>query len=175
MPVIRYPSPLGMLTLEADTNGLTGLYLPRRAPSSSAASIAPDGDPILDEACRQLDQYFAGKRQAFSLPLAPHGTSFQRRVWAALQTIPYGHTASYQTISNVIGNPKANQAVGGANGKNPISIIIPCHRIIGRQGQLIGYGGGLAAKQALLIWEATGEWPTTLPSPQSGKEKAFGA
>ncbi len=119
MPVIRYSSPLGMLTLEADTNGLTGLYLPRRTPSSSTTSLAPDGDPILDEARCQLDQYFAGKRQAFSLPLAPHGTSFQRRVWAALQTIPYGHTASYQTISNAIGNPKANQAVGGANSKKP--------------------------------------------------------
>lgn len=173
MPVIRYPSPLGMLTLEADTNGLTGLYLPRRAPSSSAASIAPDGDPILDEACRQLDQYFAGKRQAFSLPLAPHGTSFQRRVWAALQTIPYGHTASYQTISNAIGNPKANQAVGGANGKNPISIIIPCHRIIGRQGQLVGYGGGLTAKRALLIWEATGKWPEAVSSELSSTDPAL--
>lgn len=173
MPVIRYPSPLGMLTLEADTNGLTGLYLPRRAPSSSAASIAPDGDPILDEACRQLDQYFAGKRQAFSLPLAPHGTSFQRRVWAALQTIPYGHTASYQTISNAIGNPKANQAVGGANGKNPISIIIPCHRIIGRQGQLVGYGGGLTAKRALLIWEATGKWPDAVSSELSSTDPAL--
>lgn len=172
MSQITYASPLGELTLTANSDGLTGLYLPKRAPQAVNAS-SHSAQRVLDEACRQLDGYFNGTRQHFSLPLAPQGTPFQQRVWQALQAIPYGQTASYQTISNAIGNPKANQAVGGANGKNPISIIIPCHRIIGRQGQLIGYGGGLAAKQALLMWEATGEWPTTLPSPHSGKEKAF--
>ncbi|MCA9968460.1 MAG: methylated-DNA--[protein]-cysteine S-methyltransferase, partial [Anaerolineales bacterium] len=110
-------------------------------------------DRPLKDAVRQLKAYFAGKRTQFDLPLAPEGTDFQRRVWNALQTIPYGQTASYGTIARTIGNAAASRAVGMANGRNPIAIIIPCHRIIGSNGKLVGFGGGLPIKQTLLSLE----------------------
>ncbi|WBA13121.1 methylated-DNA--[protein]-cysteine S-methyltransferase [Salinivibrio kushneri] len=168
-----YSSPLGPLTLLANNQGLTALYLPNRAPNHTDHLSSPESAAILELACQQLDEYFAGTRQVFSVPLAPQGTAFQQRVWQALQSISFGETASYQAISHLIGNPKANQAVGSANGKNPISIIIPCHRIIGRQGQLVGYGGGLTAKRALLTWEATGKWPDAVSSELSGTDPAL--
>ena len=101
----------------------------------------------------QLDGYFAGRRQRFDLPLAPSGTAFQRKVLAALQAIPYGETRSYKEVAAAIGKPRAVRAVGAANGRNPIPIIIPCHRVIGSDGSLTGFGGGLAAKRALLALE----------------------
>ncbi|KHL75736.1 cysteine methyltransferase [Pseudomonas putida] len=112
-----------------------------------------DAQPILREAARQLDEYFAGKRQRFELALDFAGTAFQRQVWAALLTIPFGQTRSYSDIARQIGNPSAVRAVGAANGRNPISIIAPCHRVIGASGSLTGFAGGIPAKQYLLTLE----------------------
>lgn len=109
--------------------------------------------PLLKEAARQLKSYFAGELKEFSLPLAPEGTAFMKQVWAALCEIPYGKTASYKDIAEKIGRPKAARAVGLANNRNPIPIIIPCHRVIGADGSLVGYGGGLDIKKRLLELE----------------------
>ena len=109
--------------------------------------------PLLDEAMRQMDAYFTRTLTRFDLPLKPMGTAFQMKVWQALQTIPYGATWSYQDVARTIGNIHAVRAVGGANNKNPISIIIPCHRVIGKDGKLVGYGGGLERKAWLLAFE----------------------
>lgn len=147
------PSPLGDLTLLSDGDALTGLYMP-----------SPKGGPAIDAAWRrdaapfsgvveQLDAYFGGDRTEFDLPLAAHGTVFQQRVWGALRAIPYGQTRSYRDIATGIGAPKAVRAVGLANGRNPISIIVPCHRVVGADGSLTGYGGGLRNKQLLLDLE----------------------
>lgn len=108
---------------------------------------------LISEATRQLTEFFAGNRKDFDLPLTLTGTDFQMSVWQALQTIPYGETRSYKDIAILIGNPKASRAVGLANNRNPISIIVPCHRVIGQNGSLTGYGGGLAAKEYLLELE----------------------
>lgn len=123
-----------------------------------AAHFDPPGisegeSPLLKEAAGQLKDYFFRKRRDFDLPLAPEGTAFQRRVWDALCTIPYGETWSYRQLAQAVGNPKACRAVGGANGKNPIMIIIPCHRVIAADGSLGGYSGGLSIKTALLELE----------------------
>ena len=108
---------------------------------------------ITKKACKQLEEYFDGRRKTFDLPLAPHGTEFQLKIWDALQTIAYGKTRSYGQIAEMTGNPKASRAVGMANNKNPIPIIIPCHRVIGHNGKLTGYAGGLELKQNLLELE----------------------
>lgn len=112
-----------------------------------------DPSPIVKKAIKQLEEYFEGKRKAFSLPIQLSGTSFQKKVWQALQEIPYGTTKSYQEIATIVGNKNSVRAVGGANNKNPISIIVPCHRVIGKDGSLVGYGGGLAVKAFLLKLE----------------------
>lgn len=109
--------------------------------------------PLLERAASQLREYFAGTRRKFDLPLAPAGTEFQKKVWQALLDIPYGETRSYSQIALAVGNPKAGRAVGMANNRNPISIIIPCHRVIGKDGSLVGYGGGLNRKESLLLLE----------------------
>lgn len=114
-----------------------------------------DDSPLLQKAARQLDEYFNGKRKVFDLPLLPRGTDFQLKVWKALQTIPYGETRSYGQIAAITGNPKASRAVGMANNRNPIAIIIPCHRVIGHDGSLTGYAGGLELKQKLLGLETS--------------------
>ncbi len=113
-------------------------------------------DVPFDEVKKQLDGYFAGRRQRFDLPLSPTGTAFQRQVLEALQAIPYGETRSYKEVADAIGKPRAVRAVGAANARNPIPIIIPCHRVIGSDGSLTGFGGGLAAKRALLALERHG-------------------
>jgi methylated-DNA-[protein]-cysteine S-methyltransferase len=146
-------SPLGPLTLRSDGTHLTGLFLPVRP-----AGPPPEGEPDADAApfpalVRQLAEYFAGERTAFDVPLAAAGTPFQQRVWSALRTIPYGTTVSYRDIAVAIDNPNAVRAVGLANGRNPIAIVVPCHRVVGSDGSLTGYGGGLAAKQQLLDLE----------------------
>ncbi len=149
-----YESPCGPLTLISNGAALTDLQFenPRYA-----YTPAPKGDDsILTAARRQLDQYFAGKLRAFDLPLAPKGTEFQQRVWQALLAIPYGVTRSYGQQAAAIGSPQASRAVGLANGRNPISIVIPCHRVIGANGSLTGYGGGMARKQLLLELEQGG-------------------
>ncbi|MGE5287976.1 MAG: methylated-DNA--[protein]-cysteine S-methyltransferase [Micromonosporaceae bacterium] len=149
-------SPVGPLTLVSEDGSLVGLYMDRQryAPAPQALGEAADGgSPVLTEAASQLEGYFAGKRTTFELPLTPAGTPFQRRVWAALQEIPYGETISYGQLADRIGKPSAARAVGLANGKNPIGIIVPCHRVVGADGSLTGYGGGLERKEHLLAFE----------------------
>jgi len=123
----------------------------------SAANLTGDfktlETPLIRKAAAQLDEYFKGKRKTFDLPLALHGTAFQTRVWEALQNIPYGQTVSYGQIAAAAGNPKACRAAGMANNRNPVTIIIPCHRVIGSDGSLTGYAGGLELKQKLLLLE----------------------
>jgi methylated-DNA-[protein]-cysteine S-methyltransferase len=151
-------SPLGPLTLIASGGALTGLYMNGRRPASAdAADAAGDAEgadaAVLDEVERQLSEYFSGQRQAFDLPLALNGTAFQRRVWEALLGIGYGRTLSYGQLADQIGQPTAARAVGLANGRNPVSIIVPCHRVVGADGSLTGYGGGLDNKHRLLELE----------------------
>lgn len=143
-------SPIGQLGLIDNGAALTHLLL-RGENEPDKATRGETG--LLRIAAAQLTEYFAGKRKQFDLPLAPQGTQYQIRVWQALQTIPYGQTRSYGQIAAQTGNAKAARAVGLANNRNPISIIIPCHRVIGANGSLTGYAGGLAAKAALLRLE----------------------
>ena len=118
------------------------------------AAVAAPADPLLLEAADQLRAYFAGELRAFDLPLAPDGTAFQLDVWEAVSAIPYGGTASYSAIATAVGRPSACRAVGAANGRNPLPVIVPCHRVIGSAGGLTGYGGGLDRKRSLLDLEA---------------------
>jgi methylated-DNA-[protein]-cysteine S-methyltransferase len=147
------PSPVGELVLTSDGSALTGLWLhPDRAAAVTAAGA--HDPPWFAEVTGQLDAYFRGRLTRFDVPLAPDGTGFQQAVWAALQDIPYGTTTSYGEIARRVGRPGAARAVGLASGRNPIPIIIPCHRVIGASGRLTGYGGGLERKQVLLDLEA---------------------
>jgi methylated-DNA-[protein]-cysteine S-methyltransferase len=145
-------SPLGALLLTADAGYLTGLYPPEHVRLPTAIGERDDGAFELTR--RQLQEYFSGDRTRFELPLAPRGTIFQRQVWDELCLIGYGRTASYRNIADQVGNLKAVRAVGLANGRNPISIIVPCHRVVGSDGKLTGYAGGLEAKRWLLGHEA---------------------
>ena len=156
------PSPIGPLTLVAEAGQLVALYLDaqRHRPDEDAFGSAGDpGAAPFGAAARQLAAYFAGQLTEFDLPLAPAGTEFQRRVWAALQTIPYGQTWSYAQLAEKIGSASAVRAVGLANGKNPIALVIPCHRVIGSDGSLTGYGGGLDRKRFLLDLESASASP----------------
>jgi methylated-DNA-[protein]-cysteine S-methyltransferase len=146
----HHPSPLGdLLLLASDDGRLRGLYLPDGPPPPASGPGAP-----FAAAHEQLDAYFAGELEAFDLSLAPEGTPFQLRVWEELTRIPYGETISYSQLAERIGDPRAVRAVGLANGRNPISIVVPCHRVIGADGSLVGYGGGLERKRWLLEHEA---------------------
>jgi methylated-DNA-[protein]-cysteine S-methyltransferase len=147
-------SPLGELLVVRDDGGITGLYLPTGRHAKTALTGWTRDDAAFDDARAQLGEYFAGERTEFELPLNPTGTEFQTKVWLALREIPYGETASYGETAQAIGSPTASRAVGLANGQNPISIIVPCHRVIGANGSLTGYGGGLDAKRWLLSHEA---------------------
>ncbi|KEQ55410.1 methylated-DNA--[protein]-cysteine S-methyltransferase [Sphingobium chlorophenolicum] len=148
-------SPVGELTLLASERGLAAVLWEDDAPGRVRLEprIESSDHPLLDAAGRQLGEYFAGQRQAFDLPLDFKGTDFQKRVWAALLTIPYGETRSYADIARQIGKPSACRAVGAANGRNPISIVAPCHRVVGANGALTGFAGGLNAKRYLLELE----------------------
>lgn len=148
-------SPIGRLLLTADDAGLIGLHMEERrhGPADVDPTWIRDDDTFVD-AKKQLDAYFAGELREFDLPLNPSGTAFQQRVWAELRTIPYGEVRSYGEIAEQIGRPTASRAVGMANGRNPISIIVPCHRVIGASGALTGYGGGIDRKRTLLEMEA---------------------
>lgn len=148
-------SPLGRLLLVSDGQALTGLYLPvhRHGPQVEADWIEDAKVEPFTEAERQLGDYFAGTRTTFDLPLAAQGTPFQKRVWEALSAIPYGITISYGELAKRIGKPNASRAVGLANGRNPLSIVVPCHRVIGANGALVGYGGSLPVKERLLALE----------------------
>jgi len=142
-----YESPVGPLRLEARDGALVALHLNARPGPENL------DDPVLAEATTQLREYFAGTRTSFELPLQMHGNAFEQRVWGALREIPYGETASYGEIAEQVGAPGAARAVGVANARNPIAIIVPCHRVIGANGKLVGFGGGLPMKRALLDLE----------------------
>jgi methylated-DNA-[protein]-cysteine S-methyltransferase len=139
-------TPIGRITLVEDDQRLTGLYFGEHRPLSGTMRESA----LIAETRRQLEEYFTVKRKHFTIPLAPVGTAFREKIWKLLLDIPYGETISYGELARRAGNPKASRAVGGANHHNPISIIIPCHRVIGASGKLVGYGGGLAIKEYLL-------------------------
>lgn len=151
---VLHPSPVGNLLLVGGDAGLFRVQFP-----ATKHGVETDPQwrafphPVLDAARLQLDAYFDGARQVFDLPLAAHGTPFQRDVWAALATIPFGATWSYARLASTIGRPAAMRAVGAANGRNPLPIVLPCHRVIGADGSLTGFGGGLPTKQFLLQLE----------------------
>ena len=143
------PSPVGMLTLAATETAIIRLDL------DTHSDPAPPATPLLRDACRQIEEYFNGVRRDFDVPIDLHGTDFQRSVWCALRTIPYGATASYRDVAVMVRNPLAARAVGNANNKNPVALIVPCHRVINADGSLGGYGGGEHIKQYLLDFEAS--------------------
>lgn len=146
-----YDFPIGRITLAEENGRITNLHLPGNALPPEQYII--EETPLLKVAAEQLREYFAGKRKEFQLPLQPQGTDFYQKVWWRLLDIPYGATKSYGQIAAEAGNPKACRAVGGANNKNPIPVFIPCHRVIGAKGDLVGFGGGLAQKAYLLEME----------------------
>jgi len=147
-------SPVGPLFLAAGETGMHAIeFRGNRHPVKRGTDWREGDNAVLRRARRQLDEYFAGKRRAFDLPLSPAGTEFQRSVWTTLATIPYGETISYAQLASRIGRPGAVRAVGAANGRNPLPIVLPCHRVIGADGSLTGFGGGLPTKQFLLKLE----------------------
>ncbi|KYN23797.1 cysteine methyltransferase [Vibrio cidicii] len=148
------PSPLGEMTLQANDEGILGIWFTTQTTRPDDLGQEDVNHSVLSLALTQLDEYFSGKRTQFDLPIAAKGTAFQMQVWQALTTIPYGETWSYQELANAIGNPKAVRAVGLANGKNPVSIVVPCHRVIGKNGKLTGYAGGIERKRWLLDKES---------------------
>lgn len=148
-------SPIGRLMVAADDTGIRGLEFPQnRHLLKRDNQWRKAAHPLLDAATLQLREYFGGDREIFDLPLAPRGTDFQLAVWHALREIPYANTWSYAQLARHIGNPAAMRAVGAANGRNPIPIIVPCHRVIGANGTLTGFGGGIETKKALLQLES---------------------
>ncbi len=164
------PSPVGELYLSATAQGLSAVMfiaetnaMQRYLRRHRVSPFLPDARPILDAARAYLEAYFAGEKPALTFPLDLQGTAFQRSVWQALLTIPYGETRAYSEIAAQIGRPKAVRAVGQAVGANPVSIIVPCHRVVGRNGDLTGYGGGLSIKRALLDLER-GVYEPALPA-----------
>jgi len=161
---IRYTqveSPVGPLLLAADDHGLRLVeFESPRHPVALGADWQAGRNAVIDMAERQLREYFAGTRRSFDLPLDPQGTAFQREVWWRLAEIPFGETISYAQLARRVGKPSATRAVGAANGRNPLPIVLPCHRVIGANGSLTGFGGGLATKEFLLRLE--GAMPATL-------------
>lgn len=154
------PSPVGPLLLAACDEGLRAIeFHTSKHPVVREPDWRPGDHPWLRRAAVQLEEYFAGTRRTFDLPLVPRGTPFQCRVWLALADIPYGHTESYGELARRLGQPRAVRAVGAANGRNPLPIVLPCHRVIGSDGQLTGFGGGLPTKRFLL--ELEGALPRT--------------
>lgn len=154
-----YQSPIGRLLLVGSDGKLEELHFANSSRQNDITEGWQYDEECFSEVLRQLAEYFAGKRQQFDLEIAPKGTAFQQRVWQELRKIPYGHTESYGEIAERIGNSKASRAVGMANGKNPIPIIVPCHRVIGKDGSLTGFGGGLDVKKQLLALEKKTDSP----------------
>lgn len=156
-----FDSPLGPLTAVANDAGLQAVYMAehKRRPAQETMGVLVSGSstvlasPVLAATAEQLGEYFSGARREFSLPLAPLGSEFQLRVWAALSVIPYGELRTYGQLAALLGDKSMAQAVGSANGRNPLSIIVPCHRVVGADGSLVGYAGGLERKQFLLELE----------------------
>ena len=151
------PSPVGPLTLLGSDSGLRAVLWPTEAPGERVAwpdaTREEPGHPVLRLATEQLDVYFAGRRRSFEVPLDLHGTPFQVKAWRLLATVPYGSTVSYRQQALLLGDANKARAVGAANGRNPVSIILPCHRVIGTSGALTGFAGGLDAKRSLLQFE----------------------
>ncbi|GEK79359.1 methylated-DNA--[protein]-cysteine S-methyltransferase [Agrococcus baldri] len=147
-------SPIGPLTLVRTAAGLSGVYMPGHRPAPDEAAFGERDDDAFTDAVAQLGEYWAGARTAFDLPLDPAGTEFQQRVWQALRSIPHGETRSYGWIAAHIGQPTAVRAVGLANSRNPLSIVVPCHRVVGSTGALTGYAGGVERKRYLLEHES---------------------
>ena len=147
------PTPIDRLVVASDGSAIVGVWMANAEPDDASWAGRCGTDALLDEARGQLVAYFAGRLRAFDLPLAPNGTDFQRRVWSALREIPFGETISYAELARRVSNAAAVRAVGAANGRNPIPIIVPCHRVIGSSGSLTGFGGGLHRKQWLLRHE----------------------
>jgi methylated-DNA-[protein]-cysteine S-methyltransferase len=155
MVATRFASPIGELVITASDSGLTGVWFPGKG---EVTAVRPDdrrgsATAVLARACEQLAEYFARSRTTFDIPLDPAGTPFQQRVWEALRAIPYGTTLSYSELARRLGDLRATRAVGAANGRNPIPIIVPCHRVVGANGALTGFGGGLDRKRWLLEHE----------------------
>ena len=152
--ILSHPGPLGALDIYSDGKALVGLYFPGHAPAPRlSGEKTAVGDKVHDVLRRQLDAYFTGARKSFDAPIALSGTAFQNRVWAALQRIAYGDTMSYAALAKIVDQPSGVRAVAGAVARNPISILVPCHRIIGADGGLTGYAGGLERKRTLLTIE----------------------
>ena len=154
-------SPIGKLNLVASDKGLVAVLWEKENPRRVRLSelVANERHPVLVETARQLGEYFAGKRKTFSIALDMRGTRFQKDVWEALLAIPFGETKSYGQLAKQLGNARATRAVGAASGRNPVSIIVPCHRVIGSSGKLTGFAGGLEAKAHLLSLEETANKP----------------
>lgn len=148
--IYYYQTPIGEIGIMENGSAITSLFFKEGKTSQDAVVGETD---LLKEAGQQLSDYLAGKRKSFALPLAPMGTEFQQKVWQALQDIPYGELRSYGDVAKRIGQPKAARAIGMANNKNPILIMIPCHRVVGADGKLVGYAGGLGVKEYLLKLE----------------------
>ncbi|UGS34345.1 methylated-DNA--[protein]-cysteine S-methyltransferase [Capillimicrobium parvum] len=164
MTTATIDSPIGPLSLTARDGALTHVHMHEQRHAAAPAPDALRDDAAFPEAVRQFAEYFAGERTAFDLALAPGGTPFQLRVWEALREIPYGETISYGELARRVGSPGAFRAVGLANGRNPLAIVVPCHRVIGADGGLTGYGGGLERKRWLLAHEAAHR-----PAPVDGQ------
>jgi methylated-DNA-[protein]-cysteine S-methyltransferase len=147
------PSPIGRLIVASDGSAIAGVWMANADPDDAHWSDRRGTDALLDEARSELTAYFDGRLKVFNVPLAPNGTDFQRRVWSALRKIPFGTTISYAELARRVSNTAAVRAVGAANGRNPIPIIVPCHRVIGSDGSLTGFGGGLDRKRWLLHHE----------------------
>ncbi len=153
MPHCTVDTPIGRLTLVASDDGLSEIHFPNERTGRAADGPAEPDHPVLVETARQLEEYFAGERTEFDLPLRPAGTPFQLDAWRALTKIPYGKTVSYGEQATRIGHPGRARAIGAANGRNPLPIVVPCHRVIGADGSLVGFGGGLDVKAWLLDHE----------------------
>lgn len=149
MEIFFYKTTIGYIGIEENGTAITRIFFPNKGQDINCGKETE----LIQEAGNQLEEYLTGRRRQFDLPLAPKGTEFQKAVWNALLEIPYGETRSYKQIAEQIGNPKAMRAVGLANNRNPIVIMIPCHRVIGTDGRLVGYGGGVELKQKLLLLE----------------------
>jgi len=150
------PSPVGPLRVLASETALTGVYLPEHRGAPPPSPAARDDHPVLRIVERELGEYFAGRRTIFTVPTAASGTDFQQQVWATLRTIPFGTRWSYRDLALAIDRPRAVRAVASANARNPLSILVPCHRVVGADGHLRGYAGGLPAKRWLLAHESSG-------------------
>ncbi len=154
MKRIHWTSPLGPICIEAEGDAVTALYFCGEA---DAAQTPDAPSPLLEAAAAELEEYFAGRRRSFTIPASPCGTAFQQAVWDALRAIPCGEVRTYGQIAAAIGRPKAARAVGNACNRNPVAILIPCHRVVGASGSLTGYAGGLDKKAALLALEGAGQ------------------